>query len=97
MGELLKSIIIIIITCKYLSWRAAGESPITSDASLNALDAFCSPSAAITLARASLDASASAAIALCNCIGNRTSFLKQNVLTHVFDTCKIIIIIIIII
>uniref|UniRef100_A0A1A9UXP7 Uncharacterized protein n=1 Tax=Glossina austeni TaxID=7395 RepID=A0A1A9UXP7_GLOAU len=54
-------------TCKYLNWRAAGESPITSDASLRAREAFCSPSAAITLALASRAASASAAMARCNC------------------------------
>ena len=41
-----------IITCKYLSCNAAGESPIISDASRNALAALCSPSAAITFARA---------------------------------------------
>lgn len=35
-------------TCKYLNCSAAGESPITSLASRNARDAFCSPSAAIT-------------------------------------------------
>lgn len=45
-------------TCRYLSWRAAGESPIISDASRNARDAFCSPSDAIIFARASLEASA---------------------------------------
>ena len=50
--------------CKYLSWSADGESDIISDASFNARDAFCSPSAAITLALASRVASASAAIAL---------------------------------
>lgn len=62
-------------TWRYLSWRAAGESPITSLASRKARDAFCSPSAAITLARASRAASASAAIARCNWMGRRTSFL----------------------
>jgi hypothetical protein len=45
-------------TCKYRSCNAAGESPMISEASLKALEAFCSPSAAITLALASLDASA---------------------------------------
>lgn len=45
-------------TCKYRSCSAAGESPMISEASLKALEAFCSPSAAITLALASLDASA---------------------------------------
>ena len=38
-----------------LSCRAAGLSTITSAASLSALLAVCSPSAAITLARASLE------------------------------------------
>ena len=38
-----------------LSCRAAGLSTITSAASLSALLALCSPSAAITLARASLE------------------------------------------
>ena len=33
---------------RYLSWRAAGESAITSAACLRALLALCSPSAAIT-------------------------------------------------
>lgn len=45
-------------TWRYLNWSAAGESPIISDASLSALDAFCSPSDAMILALASLDASA---------------------------------------
>uniref|UniRef100_A0A1B0AZ25 Uncharacterized protein n=1 Tax=Glossina palpalis gambiensis TaxID=67801 RepID=A0A1B0AZ25_9MUSC len=56
---------------------AAGEAPITSEASRKARDAFCSPSAAITLARASRAASASAAMARCNCTGKRTSLLKN--------------------
>ena len=38
-----------------LSCSAAGLSTMTSAASLSALLALCSPSAAITLARASLD------------------------------------------
>lgn len=42
--------------------------------SLRAIDAFCSPSAAMTLALASRVASASVAIARCICTGNRTSF-----------------------
>lgn len=33
---------------RYLSWRADGDSEITRDASFRALDAFISPSAAIT-------------------------------------------------
>lgn len=89
---------IVLRVWRYRSWRAAGDSLITSAASLKALLAFCSPSAAITwkqnisfnrswsherhvwlqltFARASLAASASAAIALCNWTGSRTSFLK---------------------
>lgn len=35
-------------TCRYLSWSAAGESPMISEASRKARDAFCSPSAAMT-------------------------------------------------
>lgn len=66
-----------IYTCKYRNCNAAGESPITSEASRNARLAFCSPSAAITLARASRAASASAAIARCNCTGRRTSLLQK--------------------
>ena len=46
-----------------------------SAAIMRALLALCSPSAAITLARASRAASASAAMARCNCCGSRTSFL----------------------
>lgn len=64
---------------------------MTAAASLKALDAFCSPeiisnfflfdfiqnlpSAAITFALASRVASASAAMALCNWTGSRTSLL----------------------
>ena len=44
-----------IIVNDDLSWRAAGLSTMTSAASLSALLALCSPSAAITLARASLE------------------------------------------
>ena len=62
---------------RYLNCRAAGDSEMTSAASLSALDAFCSPSAAITLALASRAASASAAIALCIWTGNRTSLLYK--------------------
>ena len=57
------------------TWSAAGLSAITSDASFRARDAFISPSAAITFARASRAASASAAIARWSCKGRRTSFL----------------------
>ena len=37
-----------IFTCRYLSWSAEEDSAMTSEASLKALEAFCSPSAAIT-------------------------------------------------
>eukprot|EP00090_Calanus_glacialis_P016878 TRINITY_DN26414_c0_g1_i1.p1 TRINITY_DN26414_c0_g1~~TRINITY_DN26414_c0_g1_i1.p1 ORF type:complete len:102 (+),score=13.14 TRINITY_DN26414_c0_g1_i1:219-524(+) len=56
---------IVLRVCKYRSCRAEGLSAMTSAASRNARDAFSSPSAAITLALASLAASASAAMALC--------------------------------
>lgn len=46
------------LTWRYRSWRAAGLSPIISDASRNAREAFCSPSDAMIFARASRDASA---------------------------------------
>lgn len=49
-----------------LTCRAMGLSIIISDASLKALDALISPSAAMILALASLSASASAAIARCS-------------------------------
>ena len=52
---------------------------MTSAASRRAFEAFCSPSAAITLARASRAASASAAIARCSCTGSRTSLLQVGV------------------
>ena len=67
---LINIIFLVNHTCK-----AAGLPEITSEASFKALDAFISPSAAITFARASLAASASAAIALCSCTGRRTSLL----------------------
>lgn len=38
----------VVRVCRYRSWRAAGDSVITMDASFRALDAFISPSAAIT-------------------------------------------------
>uniref|UniRef100_A0A5F8GAT7 Uncharacterized protein n=1 Tax=Monodelphis domestica TaxID=13616 RepID=A0A5F8GAT7_MONDO len=52
---------------------------MTIDASLRAREAFISPSARglrVTLARASREASASAAIALCSCTGNFTSLIS---------------------
>lgn len=39
---------IVLRVCRYRSWRAAGASVRTSAASFSDLDAFCSPSAAIT-------------------------------------------------
>ena len=56
------------------TWRAAGQSMMTSAACLSARLALCSPSAAMTLALASLAASASAAMARWSCSGTRTSF-----------------------
>jgi hypothetical protein len=63
--------------CRYRSCRAPGESCMTSAASFKALEAFISPSAATTLALASREASASAAIALCNDLGRLTSLLER--------------------
>ena len=37
-----------MFTCRYLSCRADEDSAITMDASFNAFEAFCSPSAAMT-------------------------------------------------
>ena len=64
------------------TWSAEGLSEMTSAASRRALEAFCSPSAAMTLARASRAASASAAIARCNCTGRRTSLLQLKIMTN---------------
>ncbi len=61
------SVEILVKVCKYLNCKAAGESEMMSEASFKALEAFCSPSAAMTLARASRAASASAAMAFCSC------------------------------
>ena len=58
---------ILVKVWRYRSCKAAGESERISDASFKEREAFCSPSAAMTLALASLAASASAAMALCNC------------------------------
>lgn len=63
-----------------LTCKAIGLSIIISDASLKALDALISPSAAMILALASLSASASAAIARCSWTGSLTSFLKRFVI-----------------
>ena len=52
--------------CRYLSCMEQDDSVKVSAAFLKAFDAFCSPSAAITLALASRVASASAAMARCN-------------------------------
>lgn len=57
--------------------RAAGLVEMTSPASFKEWEARISPSAAITLALASLAASASVAMARWSCTGSRTSFLKQ--------------------
>ena len=45
---------IVVSVCKYQSCRAAGDSAMISDASFRALEIFCSPSTAITLALACL-------------------------------------------
>ena len=63
------------ITWRYRNCRAAGDWLMTIAASLRAVEALYSPSAAMTLARASRDASASAAMARCSCTGKRTSLL----------------------
>jgi len=68
---------ICVNVCRYRSWRATGDWAITSAASFNCRDAFCSPSAAMTLARASRLASASAAIDRCIDWGKRTSVLRK--------------------
>lgn len=47
-----------LLTWRYRSCSADGESPMISDASRNARAAFCSPSDAMIFARASRDASA---------------------------------------
>ena len=44
----LRSAAILCNVCKYLNWRACGDSEIISDASFKAREAFISPSAAIT-------------------------------------------------
>ena len=62
--------------CKYLNCNAVGDWLMTSAAALSAIDAFCSPSAATTLALASRPASASVAIARCILAGKRTSLLE---------------------
>ena len=38
----------VVSVCRYRSWRAAGDSVMTMEASFRALDAFISPSAAMT-------------------------------------------------
>ncbi len=72
-----KEIFICKITWRYLSCRAEDDSAMTSEASLSAREAFCSPSAAMTFALASLAASASAAMALCSWTGRRASLLLE--------------------
>merc|ERR1719427_2332176 len=71
------SALMLLSVCKYLSCKAAELSCMTILASANDLDAFCSPSAAITLALASLAASASAAMALCSWTGSLASLLER--------------------
>lgn len=66
-----------IIRSLKFTWSAEGLSWMTDAASFNAWDAFCSPSAAMTLALASLAASASAAMALWSCTGSLTSLLEK--------------------
>jgi len=62
--------------CKYRNCSAEEDSAITSEASLRALDAFCSPSAAMTFALASRAASASAAMARWSWTGRRASLIS---------------------
>lgn len=69
------SLATVFSVCRYRSCKASGVADITRAASFSDLLARCSPSAAITLARASRTADASIAIARCNCTGRRTSFL----------------------
>jgi len=76
---------------RYRSCKAAGDCSIIIEASLRALEARISPSAAITLARASLLASASAAMARCSCSGSRASFLKKDGL-RIFQTSLLLLI-----
>ncbi len=69
-----RSAAICVNVCKYLNCIAIGDSLIISAAAFKPRLAFISPSAAINFARASRDASASAAIAFCKATGKRTSF-----------------------
>ena len=66
---------------------------MTSEASLRAFEAFISPSAAMTFARASRAASASAAIARWRDVGRRTSFTStRSTCNSVLEnTCEIFI------
>ena len=59
---------------RYLNWSPEVDSSKTREATLRWIEAFCSPSAATTLARASLAASASAAMALWSWTGTLTSW-----------------------
>ena len=70
------SVDIAVRVWRYLSCRACGDCSITSAAAFKAPEDFCSPSAAMTLARASLAASASAAMALWSCKGSLTSLIS---------------------
>ena len=67
----------LLLTCRYLSWRAPELSEMTSLAIFRAWLAFCSPWAAMTLALASLAASASAAITRWSWTGSLTSLLGE--------------------
>lgn len=64
---------------RYLSWRADGDSAITRDASFRALDAFISPSAAITYINTNRYIS----------VWHHKLYIKCSVLLFVFFTIKI--------
>ena len=69
-----RSAAICVSVCKYRNCIAIGDSLIISAASFKPRLAFISPSAAMNFARASREASASAAMAFCKATGKRTSF-----------------------
>lgn len=82
----------LLSVCRYRSCNADGLADMISEASLSAREDFISPSAAITLARASRAASASAAIALCSAVGSETSFLnckESKMKIHLFNSTKL--------
>ena len=82
------SVAIVVRVCKYLNCKADPDSLMMSEASLRARDAFISPLAVRTLARASQAASASAAMVRCNCNGNLTSLLKTRNRMSLIDRGK---------